>query len=415
MFGSSVPVQTRAEAGAKVRVQPIVAARFLAQSSSEVVSLLAEASLANPALGLTLDLDDDPPTRRPRVAMPVVSAIDAETTAYTTGSLYAHVAMQISLLVRDRSLLPLAYAWLEGLEPSGWVNLTASEVAQRCGTSEESAEYVLHLLQGAEPDGLFARSLKECLTLQLRAQGDLTPGMSAILDHLPLLASGDLNALAERTGVLAQFIPGFVGRLRRLNPKPGVQFQSDHVALAAPDYLILRDTTSGWELQPGRWLKPTLSPEAPEARRLGSDLRSAASLASMVENRNRLVLRTVQQALNWQADYLDGRRSWLRPMVLADLAGPLGVHATSIGRIRNHVVIGDRNRALRLRDLFAHAISTVDGPPISSRELKSRIDKVKSGPTGSETLSDEQIRRVLMQTGIAVSRRTVAKYRALAL
>lgn len=402
----------RAEAGARTRAQTIATARLLAMPSDALVMFLAGAALENPALHLAFDLDDDPPSARPRRIVPPSARIEEATLAGAPGSLHNHVATQIPLLVRDRDLLPLAYVWLEGLEPSGWVSLAPSEVAQQYGTSEERAEYVLHLLQGAEPEGLFARSLKECLTLQLRAQGDLTPGMAALLDNLPLLASGDLGSLAETTGILPQSIPALIGRLRRLNPKPGAQFQNDSVAPAAPDYMILRDKISGWELRPGRWLKPTLSLAAPKARHLARDLRRASTLARQVDNRDRLIMRTVFQALEWQSDFLDGRHPWLRPMALADLAGPLGVHETNIGRIRNHVVIGERARAIRLRDLFAPAIPTVQGAPISPQELKSRIAAIKSELLQSETVTDEAIRTALVKSGVKVSRRTVAKYRS---
>lgn len=411
MLRPGVPLVARAETGAKPKLQAIAAARLLALPADALVALLAGAALANPALHLTFDVDDDPPPSRPRIALPAVARVDEAIIEDTSGSLHAHVATQIPLLVRDRSLLPLAHAWLEGLEPSGWVSLTPADVARRCGTDEGRAEYVLHLLQLAEPDGLFARSLRECLTLQLRAQGDLTPAMAAVLENLPLLASGDLATLAERTGILAQSLPGLIGRLRRLNPKPGAHFESGSVALAAPDYLLLRDRTAGWELRQGRWLKPTLAPANAEARHLARDLRRASSLATLVENRDQLVLRTVRHALDWQADYLEGRSPWMRPLALADLASPLGVHETSIGRIRNHVVIGDRNGALRLRDLFVPAIPTVDGPPISPAELSSRIEDARSAFAGPGSLTDEQIRQSLLQSGIAVSRRTVAKYR----
>jgi RNA polymerase sigma-54 factor len=393
----------------------MAATRLLALPSDAVAMLAAQAALENPALRLGFDLDDAPPSRPPgqfRIALPPVARLDETTLEAGPRSLYDHVAVQIPLLVRDPGLLPIAQAWLEGLEPTGWVGLAPQDVAARCRISEDRAEYVLHLLQGAEPDGLFARSLQECLTIQLRAQGDLTPGMAAILADLPLLASGDLSALADRTGILPAALPGMVGRLRRLNPKPGAQFLGGQVALAAPDLLIERQKGGGWDMRRGRWLRPTLSPAAPGARFLAADLRRASAFAGLAEHRDRLIFTAVRHALEWQSDFVEGVKPWPRPMALADLAVPLGVHETSIGRIRNHVVIGDGARAIRLRDLFASTVVTSSGAAISPQELAARIAAVVVSAAQGRRPTDDAIRQELSRAGIAVSRRTVTKYRS---
>ncbi|MDR5654161.1 hypothetical protein [Ruixingdingia sedimenti] len=397
-------LQTRAEAGP--RAQTIAVARLLALSAVDIAVLTAQAALENPALRVGFALEEDPPPRR--IGAPPLARLDETMAGAAPQSLHEHVARQIPLLVRDRGLLPLAHAWLEGLEPTGWVGLRADEVAARCSAGVGAAEHVLHLLQGAEPDGLFARSLRECLAIQLRARDGLTPTMQALLDHLPLLAAGDLRALADRTGIPPQDLPALIGRLRGLDPKPGAQFQNAPAILPAPDFLIERVEGAGWDLRRGRWLRPTLDIAAPPARALAADLRRAAALAALVENRDRLIWRTAVQAAGWQGDFLDGRRDWPRPMALADVARPLGVHETSVGRIRNHLVIGDGSRAIRLRDLFAPGIATAAGP-ITPRELTARIAAIAAAPAGA--LTDEAIRNALLRMGITVSRRTVAKYR----
>lgn len=413
MLRSGMQIRSRAEAAPGASLQTIAVTRFLATSSIEILELTAQAALANPALDVAFELEPEPRmhANRHRSTIPPLARLDDAAQETQSPSLYEHVARQLPLLVRDGRLHIVAHAWLEGLEPSGWVSLAAHEVAAKCLVSVECAEHVLGLMQSAEPNGLFGRTLRECLSIQLQALDEMTPQMECLLANLPLLASGNLRKISEKTGLPDQMLPQLIARLRRLDPKPGAQFQTAHMMLPAPDFVLERIQGTGWDLRRGRWLRPTLKITDPKARKLAGDLRAAAMHVALVENRDRLIYRAAVQAVSLQSRFLDGAIDYLRPMSLADVAGRLEVHDTTIGRIRKHVVIGDGAGAILLRDLFTPAIPTADGHAISPRELSARIREIGAALTTSGRISDEAIRNELHRQGVMISRRTVTKYR----
>lgn len=417
MVGAQSPLLARPEAGPKIGPrtgpQAVAATRFLALSADAFLEVLAQEALENPALTLRLNLGEADTEARPRRAFALQNLVGPERTdgVAASQSLFEHVLRQLPLLVRDPALRPLAHVWLEGLEPSGWVSLTSSEVAARVGVSPEFAESVLLLLQDAEPDGLFARDLRECLAIQLRATDELTEDMLGLLANLPLLAAGDLTRLAEILGIGSARLSALIARLRRLNPKPGASFDNGPILTRAPDFLLTYSEGSGWALQPGRWLQATLDLTSPMVGSWAAQLRRASVLAKLTENRDRLIYGAAQQAIALQAAVLNGDRRWPVPVGLADVARPLGVHETTIGRIRDHVLIGDGHRAVNLRQFFHPAIPNATGPRLTPTELTQRIREIRARPSDNGPLSDETIRRVLVGQGIAVSRRTVTKYR----
>jgi RNA polymerase sigma-54 factor len=404
------------ETATRSLAKTIAATRFLTMTASDISILLAKTGLSNSTLGVSFTLDDtraSDTARRSPVPFPL-AGFDVEELADAPASLYEHVTRQIPLLIRDRALLPIALAWLDSLEPTGWAGASTEQIAVTCKVGENLAEHVLTQLQAAEPDGLFARNLRECLSLQLRAQAKLTAAMQLLLDNLPLLASGDLRGLVDKVGIPENELPGLIGRIRQLNPKPGTQFHSGIVVQAAPDLLLERNNDGEWELQRSSWLRPTIDLKSDTGKSLARELRAASVLSTMLSSRDLLVFRTAQQSVKFHTAYLDGLIPYPRPMSLADIARPLDVHETTIGRIRSHLTIGDGRHAIKLSSLFLSTAASSASREVSARELTSQIKNLLSSSAYLRNPSDETIRSSLQFQGIEISRRTVAKYRALA-
>ncbi|MGS4986011.1 RNA polymerase factor sigma-54 [Pseudosulfitobacter sp. RP-4] len=392
---------TRAQVSAKT----LSLVQTLSFSVDEQIEALTEASINNPALQVKFSLE----TPRARHWSPfrlADSALDALAIAAPEGSLYSHVSAQMGLLVRDHAQLDLAHAWLSRLEPTGWVAATPDEIAAETGKSRKAATEVLRLLQQAEPAGLFARSLSECLRLQLQARDQLSYEMELLLDNLPMLADGDWEALSDRCGVSPAAIPQMVGHLRRLDPKPGATFNFAPVLPAAPGFELLIGPDGRWVLERSGYLAPTVSPaEFPK----GPELAAAAQIVRATESRDKAVYAVARQVVVHHDAFLTGVARFPHPLTIRQIASAVNLHETTVGRIRNQVVLGFAGSRMHLRTLFVPGIPAGRAGKISAAELR---DRIRRALVLHGDLSDTALCELLARDGLDFARRTVAKYRA---
>ncbi|WP_159450430.1 RNA polymerase factor sigma-54 [Bradyrhizobium mercantei] len=329
--------------------------------------------------------------------------------AGTEGSLYAHVLPQVQFLVKDRSLHRVAMAWLTALEPTGWVACTVDDIAAEAGEDANTALAVLQLLQQAEPAGLFARSLRECLELQLKSEGMLTPPMAAVTAHLEYLAVGRLADLAAAAGVPMAELPLLIGRLRGLNPKPGTAFGAGPIPIRSADLILHFDKKTGWVLERGTWLQPKLAITHPEGRAAARAASAASATLRSFERRDRVIADVARCVFDLQSDFMRGIRSAPVAVTRRQVATALGLHETTVGRVRQHLIVRLENRCLRLSDLFFDGISTSGGNQVSVHEVKARIAELIGR---DEKATDATLAGLLSAEGYRIARRTVAKYRA---
>lgn len=327
--------------------------------------------------------------------------------------LVAHVMAQLGLLVRDARLHGVALVMIEALEPSGWLADDLPVLAARAGVALPVAAAVLAQLQQAEPAGLFARSLAECLALQLRDRGWMTPAFAALVDNLPLVAEGDLDALALACGCPRDDVVAMIRRLRGLNPKPGAAFGDAPAPLRPPD-LLLRPEGAGWlvELNPATLpalrLRGDVPGGSPEA------LRAARWLLRAVDRRNATALRIASEIVARQRGLLTRGPSGMDALTIADITAATGLHRSTVSRVTAALTVALPGRTLPLRAFFcaraAGRAAPADGPAVPA--LLDRLRALVAAEDPGDPLSDAALARRLSAEGAALARRTVAKYRA---
>ncbi|MDD9722824.1 hypothetical protein WG622_16040 [Cognatishimia sp. D5M38] len=398
-------LQTGQRAAAKTAPGVLSFVQTCALSEDEHVEAVVVSAGHNPALAVSFDIAD-PPRHRPPPAFLSKSSRTVLNIAVPQTSLYTHVAAQIPLLVKDRALHPIAHKWLEVLEPSGWVGANVTEIAAFAGTDAPVAETVLLALQDAEPSGLFARSLAECLSLQLAAQDALTDQMRALLSRLPLLAAGSLAELARECAVPLDTLAAMIRRLRGLNPKPGADFEAGPIAPPGPDMFLFKDEAGQWQLERNSYLKPTLSLATCTDKSLIS---GALRELRTFEARDTMIFLVAKSALDVQAGFLNGDIAYPQVLTASALAHDLSLHETTVGRIRKHLTLGIEGGRFAFSDLFFRGIGTGNQGPVTSLELQHRIAEICR--THPERLSDREIAEELAIHGLLVARRTVCKHR----
>lgn len=339
-------------------------------------------------------------------------------------SLYAHVAAQVMALGLEPDAMRLAEAFLDALEPSGWLGASLAEIAARADATEPEAEALLGQLQRLDPPGVFARNLAECLGLQARDQGLLTPLFARVLRNLPLVAAADLAGLARACGCQVGDLRPVLRDLRSLDPKPGARFDQAPEPVRPPDLIVTALPQGGWQVDLNRSTLPSVVIRTDEARRLAPAARDTMAtgyvterlsvarwLSRAVEHRNRTVLKIGEQLVHRQADFMAHGPAHLRPMILREVADAVGVHESTVSRVSNGILVATPHGTFPLKHFFSAALPAQDEAGGSAGAVRHRIEKLIRGEQPGRPLSDDQLVRALQADGVQVARRTVAKYR----
>jgi RNA polymerase sigma-54 factor len=321
-------------------------------------------------------------------------------------SLVSHVLGMIEALQLDPTGLKIALTLAEALEPTGWLGRPLSAVAAQLDVSVSLVESMLHRLQAkAEPTGLFARNLAECLRLQADEAGELDAPMVAVLDRLDLLAKGEVDRLAREAGLTAVEVRTCLGRLRSYDPKPGAGFEAHAAPVREPD-LIAEKGASGWVVSLNRSALPSVT--VAEGRAKGRA--EARALARMIEGRNATLLSLGQEILARQVAALDAGVGALVPMTMADVAQALALHESTVSRVVAGTAVDTPRGTWWLRSLFTQSLH--DGGPAAGA-LRNRLARLVADEDPDAPLSDEALATALTEGGAPIARRTVAKYRTM--
>ncbi|WP_372604038.1 RNA polymerase sigma-54 factor [Actibacterium sp.] len=389
---------------------------LLQLDNAELSGLLIEEAARNPNLQVTLPMPElTPQRRRPWVtpgSMAGAGDFDPDRFGAQVAGLYGHVQDQIGLVFNSARDRQIAEVFVAALEPSGWLGESVDEVARTAGCTPEQAAQVLEKLQGIEPTGLFARSLSECLALQLAEAEALTPPMQSLLDNLPALARGDTGALIQRCAVDAEELGRMVALLRSLDPKPGAQFDTSPALRRAPDLVVSRDELGEWQVA----LNRASTPEVRVVRLAEPDskegLETARWLERTLSRRNQMILRVAGYVIAYQHAFLDHGRTRLKPLTSGEVGAALGLHETTVGRIRAGLLMQLPKQVLPLRDFFGRGrVTCQTGESLAGDAIAAMIAELVAVEPPDAPLSDARMVDILKGRGIILSRRTLANWR----
>lgn len=328
--------------------------------------------------------------------------------------LYAHVLEQVPLCLPAGRAREIAVAFLDALEPSGWLGQPVTAIARAAGCTADEAEAVLAGLQRMEPAGLFARDLRDCLWLQARDRGQDSPAMAAVLDHLPLVALRDPAALARACGIAEAEARLCLARIRAMDPKPGAAFASDATLARSPD-LVVRREAGAWRVALNRSDLPEVAVGAcptglPLGRAAAEALKAATWLARAIAQRHRTTLAVAGELARRQSAFLDHGPAALVPLTQRDLAGALRMHESTVSRVVTGLTIATPHGVMPVKALFPHAAGAEGSGP-STAALRHRIAALVRAEDPVAPLSDAALAARLAAEGLAVARRTVTKHR----
>jgi RNA polymerase sigma-54 factor len=353
-------------------------------------------------------------------------APDLEAYVAETLSLRDHLERQAAILLPDPVDRMIGAALIDALDEVGYFVGSIAEIAEKLGADIERVEGVLLRMQTLEPTGVFARSLAECLALQLKERDRFDPAMQAFIENLPALARRDFAVLRRACGVDDEDLRDMLAEIRRLEPKPGRAFGDAPAAPAIPDVHVTAARDVGWRVELNtRALPRVLVNEvyAAEIRRgakrdedrqyVSTQLQSANWLTKSLEQRARTILNVASEIVRRQDAFLLEGVSGLRPLNLKMIGEAIGVHESTVSRATAHKFMQTPRGLFEMKYFFTAAIaSTEPGREAHSAEsVRQRIRHMIDDEDPEEVLSDDLIVERLRKEDVLVARRTVAKYR----
>ncbi len=350
---------------------------------------------------------------------------DFEETLSDKPSLRDHLTAQLSMELDDPVDRVIGLHLIDLLDEAGYLSGELADVATVLGCPVARVEATLDQLQQFDPPGIFARSLAECLALQLKDRDRLDPCMQTFLDNLDLLAARDLKGLGKVCGADAEDIADMVAEIKALDPKPAMAFDHGVAQPVTPDVLMRPHPGGGWIVELNSDSLPRVlvnnsyharvNREArtkDEKQYIADQLQSANWLVKSLHQRATTILKVATELVRQQDGFFQHGVQHLRPLVLRDIADEIEMHESTVSRVTSNKYMATPRGIYELKYFFTPAINATHGGEAHSAEaVRDRIKSLIDDEPATKILSDDRIVALLKDEGIDIARRTVAKYR----
>ena len=340
-------------------------------------------------------------------------------------NLYYYVLSQVRALDLAPEMAACAEFLVESLNQNGWLDEPLSALAEDLGQPLEQMEQALEVVQSLEPAGVGARDLSECLRLQLVRRTPVnTLAVEIAKSHLDALSKSRYGLIARELKAGQEEVRQACDLIRTLNPRPGTGFAArenltyinpdiivvsfpDHFELLANDYYFPTLNISGYYT---RLLKE--SDEAEVKDYLTGKVRQAKWMVRSIEQRRSTLMACASCILELQEPFFRKGPGHLTPMSLADVAGRIGVHESTVSRAVRDKYIQCSMGVYPLSYFFSRSLGSAAGGDAASPDAaKALLKKLIGEEDKRKPLSDQKLCQLMGEQGCALSRRTVAKYR----
>ena len=350
-------------------------------------------------------------------------ALSLESTLARAPNLHEHLAEQLQVACTDPRDRLIGAFLIDMIDECGYLTTDLLAASQHLVVPVAVIETVLTTIQTFDPTGVGARTLAECLGLQLKELNRLDPAMQALLDHLPLLAKRDMHGLLRLTGVSSEDLTDMITEIKQLNPKPGLKFGTEPVQPVVPDIFVRVMANGGFHVELNTDTLPkvlintryysTVGAKDKEVKSyLTEHLNNANWLVRSLEQRARTILKVASEIVRQQDGFFAHGVTHLRPLNLRTIADAISMHESTVSRVTANKFMATPRGTFELKYFFTSAIQSAEGGEAHSAEaVRHRIRELIDGEATSAILSDDRIVDVLRVAGIEIARRTVAKYR----
>jgi RNA polymerase sigma-54 factor len=342
-------------------------------------------------------------------------------------SLQEYLLWQLELVKLEPRALAIARAIVDAISDDGYLTEPLEEIANtlRPEIHCEPAEVVAALtdVQALDPPGVGARSVGECIELQLRQLDPGIPGFNAAIEiarhHLERIAGRELAVVKRELRASDEELASALALVRSCHPRPGATVSAGSAEYVVPDVFVRR-TEHGWAVEINSATLPRVRLNQSYASLIGrnsthatmrAQLQEARWLLKSLEIRHETLIKVARSIVERQTAFLEHGEEHMRPMILKDIAEAIGMHESTISRVTSGKYMHTPRGVFELRFFFSSHVEGADGSGTSSTAIRAKIKKLVKDETADSPLSDGRIAELLSAEGIPVARRTVAKYR----
>ncbi|HHQ4579333.1 TPA: RNA polymerase factor sigma-54 [Aeromonas hydrophila] len=364
-------------------------------------------------------------------AGPIYDGEDSIYQGETTENLQDYLLWQMRLTPFSDVDAAIALAIIDAIDESGYLTVSLEDIQTAVSSEDvevelDEVEAVLKRVQHFDPVGIAARSVQECLLIQLGQYSPDLPWLNeakeVILEHMDLLGNRDYRTLARKTRLKESDLKEVLDLIQQLEPRPGngvIQSESQYVI---PDVSVVKKGNK-WvvELNPDSAprirVNETYAAMARQARTsqdtqfIRSHLQEAKWFIKSLESRNDTLLKVASCIVEQQQGFFEYGEEAMKPMVLNDIAEAVEMHESTISRVTTQKYMHTPRGIFELKFFFSSHVNTEGGGECSSTAIRALIKKLVTAENPAKPLSDSKIADLLAEQGIMVARRTIAKYR----
>ena len=339
--------------------------------------------------------------------------------------------LNLAPLAREDKILGLTI--IDSIDPNGFLTTSLDEILETVNieevteeTSIEVLENILSIVQDFDPTGIGARTLSECLLLQLNdieISDDLRKCCTSIInDHLQELATNDYPKIKKHLGVSGGLFEEALLLIKSFNPRPGSIISPQQTDYIFPD-VIAKKIADDWVVELNSEVLPKVrinsiyeglskkSTNKSEKTYLKEHLQDAKWFIKSLQTRHDTLLKVASVIVDVQKEFLDFGPEQMKPLILSDVAQRTELHESTISRITNRKYLSTPRGVFELKYFFSSHLGTASGGEISSTAIRALIKKMIDEEEQKKPLSDSKIAAILLEKDVKIARRTIAKYR----
>jgi len=336
-----------------------------------------------------------------------------------------HLLSQLNMLPLSEDEIMIGEYIIWNINEHGYLSYDADLIAINLDVDRDEVEKVLKIIQQFDPVGIGARTLQECLLIQMEESDPNDEiAIDILRDHFEDFTNKRYEKITKKMDLTLDDIRRVIEVVTKLNPKPGEGYVLLHQNVIVPD-LVVEKEDDEFKISMNDWNIPHLrinnsykklllnkKKSSKETRDyIRQSLESARWLINSIHQRRATILRVMETIIEQQREFFERGKDFLKPMILKDIADEIGMDISTISRVTNGKYVQTEHGVFELKYFFSERIHSDAGDDVSNKKIKSIIKGIIDEEDSNKPLNDQKIAEMLKEKGFKVARRTVAKYR----